>query len=162
MVQETNVQKPAPSKNLVVNIKLLNDSAVLPTYAKDGDAGMDLVVTSVEYDKSLNCYVYHTGISIEIPEGYVGYIFPRSSNRKTQCYLTNSVGVIDSGYRGEILVCFKDVNQSLEVSPTFAPYKVGDRCAQLVIMPYPKVEFNVVDTLSETERGEGGYGHTGE
>lgn len=139
-----------------VKIKVLNENARVPKYAKPGDAGMDLVATSHYYDGEIDCEVYGTGLAVEIPEGYVGLLFPRSSNRKTDCYLTNSVGVIDSGYRGEIMVSFKNRNTGGK-----RPYKVGDRVAQLIIMPYPQVEFELVDELSETERGEGGHGSTG-
>ena len=148
-----------------VNIKKLDEKAVIPTYAKPGDAGMDLTCIKREFDNKIDCEVYHTGLAIEIPKGYVGLIFPRSSNRKTDSYMTNSVGVIDSGYRGEILVCFKDRDSS-DVLATcglyhdFA-YNEGDRVAQLIIMPYPQIEFDEVNELSETERGENGHGSTG-
>lgn len=140
-----------------VNIKKLNPNAVVPTYAKPGDAGMDLTAIDIEYNKTYDCFIYKTGLAIEIPEGYVGLIFPRSSNRKTEAYMTNHVGVIDSGYRGEIMVTFKNRDDG-EWS---APYDVNDRIAQLIILPYPNIEFNVVFELSETERGEGGHGSTG-
>ena len=91
---------------LKINIKKLVPEAVIPSYAKPVDAGMDLVATSIGIDEYNNT-VYGTGIAIEIPEGYVGLIFPRSSNAKTDLYLTNHVGVIDSGYRGEIMFKFR-------------------------------------------------------
>lgn len=140
-----------------VKIKRLVDNAVTPKYAKAGDAGMDLTATAMEYDGKLRCFVYHTGLAIEIPTGYVGLIYPRSSNRKTDAYMTNHVGVIDSGYRGEVLVCFKNRDESI----TRPPYMPGDRIAQLMIVPYPKVTFEEVEELSESERGEGGHGSTG-
>lgn len=145
------------SEPLQVKIKKLNPDAVIPTYAKPGDAGMDLHAVSIHYDETDNV-VYGTGLAFEIPEGYVGLIFPRSSNRKTDMYLTNSVGVIDSGYRGEVAVSFKhrDFN-----APRETEYKKGDRVAQMIIIPYPSIEFVEVDELSETERGEGGHGSTG-
>lgn len=148
-----------------VKIKKLVEDAVIPFYAKDGDAGMDLTCVNVEYDPYTECEIYHTGIAVEIPKGYVGLVFPRSSNRKTDSYMTNSVGVIDSGYRGEILVCFKnrdccecliDVMLSRDNA-----YKKGDRVAQLIIMPYPQIEFEKVEELSDSERGTGGHGSTG-
>ena len=83
-------------KIMEVKLKKLVEEAVIPTYAKPGDAGMDLTATSVEFDASNDNYIYHTGIAIEIPEGYVGLVFPRSSNRKTNAYMCNHVGVIDS------------------------------------------------------------------
>ncbi len=150
---------------MIVNIKKLDENAVIPSYAKPGDAGMDLTCIKREIDNELDCEIYHTGLAVEIPEGYVGLIFPRSSNRKTDSYMTNSVGVIDSGYRGEILICFKDRDSSgvlneCYISHAFA-YKEGDRVAQLIIMPYPQIQFNEVNELSDTERGEGGHGSTG-
>lgn len=90
-----------------VSIKKLVPSAVIPSYAKYGDAGLDLTATSKEYSHELQSWVYGTGIAVAIPEGYVGLIFPRSSIRKTNLLLSNSVGVIDSGYRGEITFSFK-------------------------------------------------------
>jgi len=142
---------------LKVNIKKLDPNAEIPAYAKQGDAGMDLTTLFYEYNGDYDYFAYHTGIAVEIPEGYVGLIFPRSSNRKTNAYMTNHVGVIDSGYRGEILVCFKN----REEYNSTAPYGAGDRIAQLMIVPYPQVEFNEVEELSETERGTGGHGSTG-
>lgn len=140
-----------------VNIKKLNPNAKIPTYAKHGDAGMDLTAITCYRDEYDN-YVYGTGLAVEIPEGYVGLIFPRSSNRKTSSYMTNHVGVIDSGYRGEIMVTFKSRDYLMIDMP---PYKLGDRIAQIMIIPYPHIEFNEVAKLSETERGEGGHGSTG-
>jgi dUTP pyrophosphatase len=96
---------------------------------------------------------YHTGLAIEIPKGYVGLLFPRSSIYKTSQALTNSVGVIDSGYRGEIMMKFtRGINH----------YCIGDRIGQIMILPYPQIEFEEVEKLSETNRGSGGFGSTGE
>lgn len=140
-----------------VRIKKLNSNAIIPKYAKAGDAGLDLVATSRTWDEQNNNYIYGTSLAIEIPEGYVGLIFPRSSNRKTCAYMTNHVGVIDSGYRGEIMVTYKNRDKN----DVFPPYNVGDRIAQLIIMAYPTINLIESDTLSETERGEGGHGSTG-
>ena len=140
-----------------VNIKKLNPNAKIPSYAKPGDAGMDLTAITCQRDEYDN-YVYGTGLAIEIPEGYVGLIFPRSSNRKTSAYLTNHVGVIDSGYRGEVMLTYKSRDF---VTRDAAPYNIGDRVCQIIIIPYPPIEFNEVAKLSETERGEGGHGSTG-
>ena len=137
-----------------VKIKRLHKDAVIPSYAKAGDAGLDLVATSViNFDKEQ--VTYGTGIAIEIPEGHVGLIFPRSSIRKYEQYLSNSVGVIDSGYRGEIQATFNS-RYYADVK-----YKVGDKIAQLLIMPYPSIEFEETNELSSTERGDGGFGSTG-
>lgn len=138
-----------------VKIKKLVENAVIPRYAHDTDAGMDLTATSKSYDDFGNV-VYGTGLSFEIPEGYVGLLFPRSSNAKTNFYLTNSVGVLDSGYRGEVMFKYKSINAF-----RFNPYKVGERIGQLIIMPYPKIEFEEVEKLSETDRGIGSYGSSG-
>lgn len=140
-----------------VKIKKLHENAVIPTYAKPGDAGMDLHAVDIHYDDDDNI-VYKTGLAFEIPEGYVGLIFPRSSNRKTDMYLTNSVGVIDSGYRGEVAVSFKHRDFAFSRD---TEYKRGDRVAQMIIIPYPFIKFVEVNELSETERGEGGHGSTG-
>lgn len=140
-----------------VKIKKLCDEAVIPSYAHDTDAGLDLTATSYEYDRTHDCHIYGTGLAIEIPEGYVGLLFPRSSNRKTDAYLTNHVGVIDSGYRGEIMLSFKKRDE-LDMS---RPYMIGDRIGQLIIMPYPKINFIEVEELSDSDRGTGGHGSTG-
>lgn len=159
-----------------VNAKKLDSNAVLPTYAKHGDAGMDLTATSKSYDEHGNV-VYGTSLAFEIPAGYVGLLFPRSSNTKKDLILGNSVGVIDSGYRGEVVFKFKpsiavygDGEVELEVGESmcidvpeikdFDHYLIGDRIGQIIIMPYPQIEFNLVDELSTTDRGIGGFGST--
>ena len=171
-----------------VKIKKLCETAVVPSYAKPGDAGMDLVATSRIFDKYGNVE-YGTGLAMEIPEGYVGLIFARSSIFKQDLSLANAVGVIDSGYRGEIKFKFKptlsymdfgtteDVHGISKESDTFdfvgiagdiqkdsieaSIYKVGDRVGQIIILPYPTISFLEVDELSSTERADGGFGHTG-
>ena len=142
-----------------VKIKKLHKDAKIPRYAKPGDAGMDLTVTSVDIKR--NKAIVKFGLAMEIPTGYVGLIFPRSSIHKTDFRLTNSVGVIDSGYRGEISAVFDIHGTRLDGETDVWDYKVGDRAAQIIIMPYPEIEFEEVEELSESERGEGGYGSTG-
>lgn len=137
-----------------VKIKKLDPNAVIPTYAKPGDAGMDLTAISKSIDR-FNNIVYGTGLAFEIPEGYVGMAFPRSSCSKSDLILSNSVGIIDSGYRGEVTFKFKPMS----ILPVV--YEVGERIGQMIIMPYPNIEFIESEELSETERGTGGYGHTG-
>ena len=137
-----------------VKIKKLSPDAVIPTYAKVGDAGMDLVATSMKFDGTQ--ITYGTGLAMEIPEGFVGLVFPRSSIRKTHLHLSNSVGVIDSGYRGEVQATFKKI-QGIALDN----YKVGDRIFQLMVIPHPTIQFIEVNELSNTERGEGGFGSTG-
>lgn len=168
-----------------VKVKRLSENAVIPMYGKPGDAGMDLTATSRHFDAEGNV-VYGTGLAFEIPEGHVGLIFPRSSNAKKDLILTNSVGVVDSGYRGEVMFKFKPVPFFADEAPgesretswfdfTVTPggrfadsfeyginlYEVGERVGQIIIMPYPQVTFEEASELSSTERGEGGFGSTG-
>jgi dUTP pyrophosphatase len=138
-----------------VRIKKLNETAVIPTYAKEGDAGMDLVATSIIGEEVFQI-TYGLGIALEIPEGFVGLVFPRSSIRKTDLSLTNCVGVIDSGYRGELQATFR---KHKGVAST--KYEIGDRIAQIMIIPHPTVDLIEVNELSDTVRGEGGFGSTG-
>lgn len=140
---------------MLVNIKKLSPEAVIPQYAKPGDAGMDLVAISKEWDPENGVLVFGTGLAFEIPEGYVGLIFPRSSIFKTGLSLSNAVGVIDSGYRGEVKFMFYPYERAKR------NYEVGDRIGQIVIMPFPKVTFFQVQELSETQRGTGGFGSSG-
>lgn len=202
-------------KNINVKIKKLVPEAVIPTYAHNGDVGMDLTAISMEYDKENDMYIYHTGLAFESDFNYGQFLFPRSSNRKTDAYLCNHVGIADSAiYRGEIMLCFKNrtstidlINQKYmglvsymltnkfnsdtpsktlseiienefivktflkarnedlehieQIALEYAPYKVGDRIAQMVFLEYPTVELTEVEELSNTERGSGGFGSTG-
>ena len=138
-----------------VKIKKLNPNVLIPSYAKSGDAGMDLIATSIIGEEVFQI-TYGTGIALEIPNGFVGLVFPRSSIRKTDLSLTNSVGVIDSGYRGELQATFRK-HKGLASTK----YEVGDRIAQIMIIPHPTIEFQEVDELTNTERGEDGFGSTG-
>ena len=151
-----------------VKIKKLNPLAQIPSYAKAGDAGMDVVATEILKDTP-DQITYGMGIALEIPEGFVGLVFPRSSIRKTGLQLSNSVGVIDSGYRGELQATFNklfggeamyDEMKVKETQPNDF-YKVGDRVAQIMIIPHPDIQFEEANELSDTERGEGGFGSTG-
>ena len=158
-----------------IKIKKLHPDAVIPTYSKVGDAGMDFVAIDEGTGKDMYTE-YRTGLSIEIPEGYVGLIFPRSSISKKAQRLTNSVGVIDSGYRGEIKFRFsldrelqeaylkQEIGKAMlgkDYDETFAMYSKGERIGQLIILPYPNIEFEEVEELSLSSRGEGGFGSTG-
>lgn len=138
-----------------IKVKKLVPEAVLPTYAYDGDACMDLTsigVSEVEEDGVV--YVVHRfGLSFEIPLNHVMLIFPRSSISSTNLILSNSVGVVDSGYRGEVSARFK---YTKDRSPHV--YKVGDRVAQFLVLPYPKIELKEVKQLSDTTRSGGGFG----
>lgn len=137
-----------------VKIKRLDKSAVIPKYAKDGDAGLDLTATAYKVNEK-GQYIYTSDLALEIPDGYVGLLFPRSSICKKDLEMTNSVGVIDSNYRGPIKSVFNPTCEDPEI------YELGERFAQLIIIPYPKIEFEEVEELSETSRGTGGYGSTG-
>jgi dUTP pyrophosphatase len=143
-----------------IRIKKLHPQAKIPSYARPGDAAVDLTAVSRESDYDLTActsiLTYKTGLAIEIPENHVGLLFPRSSISSKNLILTNCVGVIDSGYRGEIM--FKFRSTAGEASNIYSPQ---DRIGQLIILPYPKVEFEEVEELSETERGTGGFGSSG-
>ena len=143
-----------------LKIKKLHPNAVIPQYAKPGDAGLDLVATSLILDENNNL-VHGTGLAIEIPTGYVGLIFPRSSNSKKDLILTNHVGVIDSSYRGEIIFKYKSTLCSSGQYITGKNYEVGDKVGQLILFPYPQVTIEEVEELTETERGTNGFGSTG-
>lgn len=138
-----------------IKIKKFHRNAIIPTYAKPGDAGLDLYITTIISNTTFDV-TYSFGIGVEIPDGYVGLIFPRSSVRNTDLILSNSVGVIDSGYRGEIQATFKKTTGLDSIK-----YYVGDKVAQMIIIPYPKIEFEEVEDLSESERGTGGFGSSG-
>lgn len=138
-----------------VKIKKLNNKAVIPKYAKNQDAGLDITATSKHYEEKNT--IYGTGLSIEIPEGYVGLLFPRSSLSNYDLSLSNHVGVVDSGYRGEILFKFKRTDLQMFSKE----YEPGDRIGQILIIPYPKIEFEEVNELSGSERGQSGYGSSG-
>lgn len=153
-------------KNTVsVNFKKLVPEATAPKYAKSGDAGVDLVATSVN---ETEMYIeYGTGLALEILRGYVGLIYPRSSLSNYDLVLANHVGVIDSGYRGEIKFRFKKTKNPEYMTLTGREYntpkvyQIGDKIGQLVVTPIPLILFEEVTELEETERGSGGYGSSG-
>ena len=186
-------------KNGVVNVKFKKeDGIIIPHYAHDGDVGMDVTATDIEYMADIDAYVYHTGLKCETEKNVGCFLMPRSSNRKTDAYLTNSIGLVDTfTYRGEICFTFKNrtdldelaLSSALlkydELAPwkkpftslrdiwreevevfkknalLYAPYKVGERIGQMVFFRHPTVIIEEVDELSDTERGEGGHGSTG-
>lgn len=134
----------------------MDQFAVIPSYAKDGDAGLDLTVTSI---KESNEYIqYNFGIAVEIPKHFFGLLVPRSSITKMNLMQKNSVGVIDSGYRGEI--CMRCKKVKFEDGTQDILYKVGEKAAQLIISPCPRVEIEVCAELSDSERGANGFGST--
>lgn len=150
-----------------LKVKRTHEDAVLPKYSKPGDAAMDLV--AVEVTKTDKYIEYDTGLALEIPRGYVGLLFPRSSISNKDLMLKNSVGIIDSAYRGNVRLRYNVIKseRSSLVSNMFPDYgdrdiySVGDRVGQLMIIPIPTIKVKEVDELSATERGEGGFGHTG-
>lgn len=165
-----------------VRFRKLAESAKMPTKAHPTDAGFDLYVSSIEMDNEYGVKVCHSNIAMEIPAGYVGLVFPRSSVYKSRLELTNCVGVIDSGYRGEVSAKFRATNRrtrkvwfdwlvrllkgytSIKCANYWdadANYKVGERFAQIIIMPYPEIEFVEVSELNGSDRGANGYGSSG-
>jgi dUTP pyrophosphatase len=151
-----NVNLPKVDFSIDCKIKKLHEDAIIPTYSKEGDGCVDLYSIGYVFDDTKNQVTYSTGIAIEIPDTHVGLVFPRSSIRRTKLTLSNSVGVIDSGYRGEIMATFNYSN-----STSSEIYETGERICQLMIIPNPKINFIEVDELSESDRGDGGFGSTG-
>lgn len=136
-----------------VKFKKLYPDAKAPYRATIGSAGYDLTAYGMDWYGS-KLIKYTTGIAVEIPEGHVGLLFPRSSCYKVGMRLTNCVGVLDCDYRGEISFVYRKEHREEH-------YHQGERIGQLVIVPIPDVEFVEADELTETERGTGGYGSTG-
>ncbi len=169
------------SKITKIRFKKLSPEAKTPYKAIDVDAGYDLYATSIE--ETPDYIAYHTDIAVEIPVGFVGLIFPRSSVTKYDLMLKNCIGVIDASYRGEITCRFAKVindafrdTESKGLFKKFEPsqridilslprnikkYEVGDRVAQIVFLELPKVSLIESEELSDTERGTGGFGSTG-
>ncbi len=143
---------------MTLKIKKLDDKAIIPTYGTEYSAGADLYAltdTSITVDSGKTVLV-HTGISMEIPEGFVGLVFARSGlATKKNLAPANKVGVIDADYRGEIMVALHNHGAAPQTVES------GERIAQLAIVPFLKAEFEECDELSDTERGTGGFGSTG-
>lgn len=139
---------------MFLKFKKLDEAAVIPSRAHESDAGLDLVATSLA--KTDDYWEYGTGLAMSIPSGMVGLLFPRSSISKTSHSLRNSVGVIDSGYRGEI-----KLRMSVPIPFSGKLYEVGDKIGQLIILEMPILEIEEVDELEDSERNEGGFGSTG-
>jgi dUTP pyrophosphatase len=209
-------KKKKDDKTLWVKLKKIDDRAVVPSYAHNGDVCMDMTAIDVEYVLDGDFYIYHTGLAFESNFNVGQFLFARSSNCKTEAYLPNGVGVADSAiYRGEIQFRYKkrdslkNVAEGLytqcfaetfvdkigawdgnkknwkksydeakkaaydkamaalkqvvedEKKLEYAPYKVGDRVGQMMFIGIPNVKIEVVDELSDTERGSGGFGSTG-
>lgn len=140
-----------------VNIKPTHPDAVIPTYATNGSACFDLTgVEAVAFDNQSNSEIWRTGLSFGLPEGHAMLLFSRSGHGfKENTRLANCVGIIDADYIGEVMVKLtRDDNEDHTANP-------GDRIAQAIILPISQVSFNVVEELSATERGDGGFGSTG-
>ena len=183
--------------NVSVKVWREDKSVLLPTYGKEGDACCDVYAKSIEYDADKDRFIIHTGLHFALPDEYEMELRPRSSNTKTDVYMPNSPGTLDWGYRGELLVVFKnranihlsrcvedslmatrqlmhvtnkiqeitdDAMKELEQVMNGFPYKEGDRICQLLVRRREKITWDEVETLEElgsTERGVGGFGHTG-
>lgn len=143
------------SESIKVKIKKLDQQAVTPSYAKPGDACMDLtaITKTIVEESGFGFVEYGFGLAFEVPEGYVLELYPRSSISNTGLILVNGPGQIDSSFRGEVKARFKWVRGSKD-------YEIGDRVAQFKVVPYPIMELVEVEELSETERGQGGFGST--
>lgn len=139
-----------------VKIKKMHENAVIPKKANGTDAAFDFTAVGEHIDIVNRTLTYNLGWAVEIPVGHVGLLFPRSSIANKDIALTNSVGVVDSGYRGELLAKFKNT-----VPNRARKYEVGERVVQLMIIPIPEVQLVVVDTLNESDRGSGGFGSSG-
>ena len=147
--------------SIKVKYKFVHPEAKAPFKANPTDAGWDLsCIAGPEVDDDGN-FVYQTGLALEIPEGHVGLLFPRSSIAKKDMLLSNAVGVVDAHYRGEVLAKFKPYISGPSKHIAYHMYEKGDRICQLIIIPIPEVEMEEVQILSKTDRGEGGYGSSG-
>jgi dUTP pyrophosphatase len=141
-----------------IKFRKMIPTAITPLRKFDQDAGFDFYATDII--KTPKYTKYLTKIELEIPEGMVGLVFPRSSVINKDLMLKNCVGVIDSTYRGEIMFMFQDTKEYTVTQPKDT-YEVGERVAQVVFLDLPSVKLLEVDELSKTERGEGGFGSTG-
>ena len=142
---------------MYIEFRKLNDKAITPTKAHSTDAGFDLVCTSImEGGFDSETITYGTGIAVNIPEGYVGFLCSRSSVYKKGLMQNNAVGIIDAGYTGELIFKFR------KMQPYSHRYELGDKIGQLVVVPLPYVELQEVTEFSEkTERGGCGFGSSG-
>lgn len=141
-----------------IRFKKLKETAIAPAYATDGSAGLDLFASEIgveHFKDGVPVLVYNTQIAVEIPDGYVGMLFMRSSVAAYSITMTNAVGVIDSDYRGPITLKYKVTTNSTPVI-----YTEGEKVGQLIIVPIPRIELVESEELTKTERGEGGYGST--
>lgn len=138
-----------------VKIRKVHPDAVLPKRAHPTDAGMD--VTAISMEMTEDYIEYDTGLQFQLPAGYVMLIFPRSSNSKKDLLMCNSVGVLDAGYTGNLKFRFKLTTDGY----TEKIYNPGDKIGQIIILPYPEINFIETEEFDETDRGSGGFGSTG-
>ena len=157
-------------RTITVRVKKLYENSKLPTRAHESDGGMDMYAHSVKLLLKKGIISYGLGVALELPAFHSGYLFPRSGIYKTGLDLSNSVGLVDSGYRGEVTVKFRItflgfikfiLSKIFKKSFEDNIYKIGDRCCQLVVLPYPKVILEPVTELSISDRGSNGFGSTG-
>lgn len=159
MAREHEAQERSGVDEVPVKVKRLHPDAIIPKYAKPGDAGFDLVAVEEVIIAPGETFLVSTGLAFEIPEGYELQIRPRSGmSAKTKLRIANAPGTIDSGYRGEVKIIVNNIDEWNSFAEMIAP---GDRIAQGVLQRVPKARFEVVESLSESDRGEGGFGSTG-
>lgn len=138
-----------------VNVKKLDEQAKLPVYATEGAACFDLYAVNEAFLSPGDIVKVHTGLAFEVPEGHVMLLFGRSGHASKGLQLANCVGVIDSDYRGQLLVMLRNDTKVPQV------IAAGERCAQAMIIPTFDISFEEVDELSNTNRDQGGFGSTG-
>lgn len=153
VIQKEVIQKEL-DRPLTVRMKKLYSNSVLPFYAKPGDAAMDLYATSSGAIEGGGMLLVGTGVAMEIPEGYFGSIRERSGLARKGIGVGG--GVVDSGYRGEVCVLLRNLSGHRFF------FSAGERIAQMVVQPYARVEVEVVKEVSGSERGEDGFGSTGQ
>ncbi len=134
-----------------IKIRKIYEDAILPKYAHDGDAAMDVYAQNIT--KTEKYIEYGTGLSFELPRGYVMLVFPRSSISNKDLIMKNCVGVLDAGYRGELKIRFQELGKDI--------YQIGERVGQIIVLPFPEIKLEEVGELNHSARGEGGFGSTG-
>lgn len=143
--------------HIILPIKRLDEEVELPSYAYEGDAGLDLRSAEDVVLKPFERRLVSTGLAIAIPDGYAGFVQPRSGLALREgLSMANTPGLIDAHYRGELKVCAINLDPEREIHIT-----KGERIAQLVIQKVPRVSLMEVDSLDETDRGVGGFGSSG-
>lgn len=178
LIQE--IAKLKEQQRVIVKFKRLHKDAKVPTYITEDSAGLDITAISMEYDAKNRCMIYHTGLAVQLPKGYVGLLFPKSGIYKTTLNLRNCVGILDGDYTGEVKAYFKDdieygsrfllklriwfnrllkkLNIPQPLRSKIRRYEIGDKVIQMIVLPFPKVNFLKVEELDKTERGTKGFG----